>query len=87
MGPGGWTGYWLGALLLNMLGQVGSIISLSVIYLISLIWLTGIRPIYLVKHSIQSDQRLFPTNGRGIRAAPDASLQRKGAPGSEPEKD
>jgi DNA segregation ATPase FtsK/SpoIIIE, S-DNA-T family len=59
MGPGGWTGYWLGALLLNMLGQVGSIISLSVIYLISLIWLTGIRPVYLVKHSIQSTKDLF----------------------------
>jgi DNA segregation ATPase FtsK/SpoIIIE, S-DNA-T family len=59
MGPGGWTGYGLGALLLNMLGQVGSIISLSVIYLISLIWLTGIRPVYLVKHSIQSTKDLF----------------------------
>ena len=59
MGPGGWAGYWLGALLLNMLGQVGSIISLSVIYLISLIWLTGIRPVYLVKHSIQSTKDLF----------------------------
>jgi DNA segregation ATPase FtsK/SpoIIIE, S-DNA-T family len=59
MGPGGWAGYWLGALLLNMLGQVGSIISLSVIYLISLIWLTGIRPVYLVKHSIQSSKDLF----------------------------
>jgi S-DNA-T family DNA segregation ATPase FtsK/SpoIIIE len=59
MGPGGWTGYLLGALLLNMLGQVGSIISLSVIYLVSLIWLTGIRPVYLVKHSIQSTKDLF----------------------------
>jgi S-DNA-T family DNA segregation ATPase FtsK/SpoIIIE len=59
MGPGGWAGYWLGALLLNMLGQVGSIISLSVVYLISLIWLTGIRPVYLVKHSIQSAKDFF----------------------------
>jgi DNA segregation ATPase FtsK/SpoIIIE, S-DNA-T family len=59
MGPGGWAGYRLGAILLNMLGQVGSIISLSVIYLISLIWLTGIRPVYLVKHSIQSSKDLF----------------------------
>jgi S-DNA-T family DNA segregation ATPase FtsK/SpoIIIE len=59
MGPGGWAGYWLGSLLLNMLGQVGSIISLSVIYLISLIWLTGIRPVYLVKHSIQSTKDFF----------------------------
>jgi DNA segregation ATPase FtsK/SpoIIIE, S-DNA-T family len=59
MGPGGWTGYWLGSLLLDMLGQVGSIISLSVIYLVSLIWLTGIRPVYLVKHSIQSTKDLY----------------------------
>jgi DNA segregation ATPase FtsK/SpoIIIE, S-DNA-T family len=59
MGPGGWIGYGLGALLLNMLGQVGSIISLSVIYLISLIWLTGIRPVYLVKHSIESSKEMF----------------------------
>ena len=66
MGPGGWAGYWLGALLLNMLGQVGSIISLSVIYLISLIWLTGIRPVYLVKHSIQSTKDLFRRMIAGI---------------------
>ena len=59
MGPGGWAGDGLGRLLLNMLGQVGSIISLSVIYLISLIWLTGIRPVYLVKQSIQSTKDLF----------------------------
>jgi S-DNA-T family DNA segregation ATPase FtsK/SpoIIIE len=59
MGPGGWSGYWLGALLLNMLGQVGSIISLSVVYLVSLIWLTGIRPVYLVKHSVQGTKEFF----------------------------
>jgi DNA segregation ATPase FtsK/SpoIIIE, S-DNA-T family len=59
MGPGGWAGDGLGRLLLNMLGQVGSIISLSVIYLISLIWLTGIRPVYLVKQSIQSTKDFF----------------------------
>jgi DNA segregation ATPase FtsK/SpoIIIE, S-DNA-T family len=59
MGPGGWTGYWIGALLLNMLGEIGSIISLSVIYLVSLIWLTGIRPIYFIKHSIQGAKDFF----------------------------
>jgi DNA segregation ATPase FtsK/SpoIIIE, S-DNA-T family len=59
MGPGGWTGYWIGALLLNMLGQIGSIISLSIIYLVSLIWLTGIRPIYLIKQSIQGAKDFF----------------------------
>jgi DNA segregation ATPase FtsK/SpoIIIE, S-DNA-T family len=53
MGPGGWTGYWLGMVLLNLLGQVGSMIALSVIYIVSLIWLTGIRPIHAIKQTIQ----------------------------------
>ena len=59
MGPGGWTGYWFGVLLLSMLGQIGSIIALSVVYLVSLIWLTGIRPIFLVKQSIQGVKDFF----------------------------
>jgi DNA segregation ATPase FtsK/SpoIIIE, S-DNA-T family len=59
MGPGGWTGYWFGVLLLSMLGQIGSIIALSVVYLVSLVWLTGIRPIFLVKQSIQGAKDLF----------------------------
>ncbi len=54
MGPGGWTGYWLGMVLLNLLGQIGSMIALSVIYIVSLIWLTGIRPIHAIKQTIQS---------------------------------
>src|ERR1700747_1352036 len=53
MGPGGWTGYWFGMLLLNLLGQIGSMITLSVIYIVSLIWLTGIRPIHAIKQTIQ----------------------------------
>jgi len=59
MGPGGWTGYWFGVLLLGMLGQIGSIIALSVVYLVSLVWLTGIRPIFLVKQSIQGARSFF----------------------------
>jgi DNA segregation ATPase FtsK/SpoIIIE, S-DNA-T family len=59
MGPGGWIGYWFGVLLLGMLGQIGSIIALSVVYLISLVWLTGIRPIFLVKQSIQGAKNFF----------------------------
>ena len=59
MGPGGWTGYWFGVLLLGMLGQIGSIIALSVVYLVSLVWLTGIRPIFLVKQSIQGAKNFF----------------------------
>src|SRR5271166_4262474 len=59
MGPGGWTGYFFGVLLLSMLGQIGSIIALSVVYLVSLVWLTGIRPIFLVKQSIQGAKNFF----------------------------
>jgi S-DNA-T family DNA segregation ATPase FtsK/SpoIIIE len=59
MGPGGWTGYWFGVLLLSMLGQIGSIIALSVVYLVSLVWLTGIRPIFLVKQSIRGAKDFF----------------------------
>ena len=59
LGPGGWTGYWIGTLLLGMLGEIGSIISLSIVYLVSLIWLTGIRPIYLVKNAVQGTKDLF----------------------------
>jgi S-DNA-T family DNA segregation ATPase FtsK/SpoIIIE len=58
-GPGGWTGYWFGVLLLSMLGQIGSIIALSVVYLVSLVWLTGIRPIFLVKQSIRGAKDFF----------------------------
>ncbi len=54
LGPGGWVGYWIGGVLLqNALGQIGSLIVLSVVYLVSLIWLTGIRPVYLVKRTAE----------------------------------
>jgi DNA segregation ATPase FtsK/SpoIIIE, S-DNA-T family len=59
MGPGGWVGYWLGNLFLSMLGEIGSIISLSVVYVVSLIWLTGIRPIHLIKNSVRGSKDFF----------------------------
>src|SRR6201997_726460 len=50
LGPGGMLGYWLGAgLLQNALGKIGSIVALICIYLGSLVWLTGIRPVAIVK--------------------------------------
>jgi DNA segregation ATPase FtsK/SpoIIIE, S-DNA-T family len=50
LGPGGMLGYWVGAgLLQNALGEIGSIVALICIYLVSLIWLTGIRPVTIVK--------------------------------------
>jgi len=45
-GQGGWVGKWIGGLLLkNILGSVGSVIVLLVLYLSSLILLTGLHPI------------------------------------------
>jgi len=45
-GPGGWVGKWIGGMLLkNLLGTIGSTIVLLVIYVSSLILLTGLHPI------------------------------------------
>lgn len=50
LGPGGMLGYWVGAgLLQNALGKIGSFVALICIYLVSLVWLTGIRPVAIVK--------------------------------------
>jgi DNA segregation ATPase FtsK/SpoIIIE, S-DNA-T family len=50
LGPGGQVGYVLGAeMLQNALGEIGSIVALICIYLVSLIWLTGIRPVAVLK--------------------------------------
>ncbi len=45
-GPGGWVGKWIGGMLLkNVLGTVGSIIVLVLLYASSLILLTGLHPL------------------------------------------
>jgi S-DNA-T family DNA segregation ATPase FtsK/SpoIIIE len=52
-GPGGWVGYFFGkTLLLNAMGKVGSLILLGGIYVASLILVTGLRPIHLVRQSV-----------------------------------
>jgi S-DNA-T family DNA segregation ATPase FtsK/SpoIIIE len=52
-GPGGWVGYFFGkTLLLNGMGKVGSLILLGGIYVATLILLTGLRPIHLVRQSV-----------------------------------
>ena len=52
-GPGGWLGYFVGQkLLLTWMGGVGSIILLSGVYVTSLILMTGLRPIHLVRQSV-----------------------------------
>jgi DNA segregation ATPase FtsK/SpoIIIE, S-DNA-T family len=48
-GRGGELGYWSGLALENVLGNLGSIIALVCVYLISLVWITGIRPVAVLK--------------------------------------
>ena len=52
-GPGGLLGYWIGVRLLQaLLGNIGSLILLTTIYLSCLILLTGIHPIVLLRNSL-----------------------------------
>jgi len=52
-GPGGWVGFFIGKkLLLTWMGGVGSIILLTGIYISSLILMTGLRPIHLVRQTV-----------------------------------
>jgi S-DNA-T family DNA segregation ATPase FtsK/SpoIIIE len=52
-GPGGWVGFFIGKkLLLTWMGNVGSIILLTGIYVSSLILMTGLRPIHIVRQSV-----------------------------------
>src|SRR6059058_237317 len=60
-GPGGWIGYRLvdghHGLLRNVLGQVGSVILLIGIYVATLILMTGLRPIHLVRETVAATRR------------------------------
>jgi DNA segregation ATPase FtsK/SpoIIIE, S-DNA-T family len=52
-GPGGWIGYFFGkTLLLNSMGRLGSAILLTGIYLATLILMTGLRPIHVVRQTV-----------------------------------
>jgi S-DNA-T family DNA segregation ATPase FtsK/SpoIIIE len=51
-GAGGWIGHWLGRVALGKsLGIVGSTILLLAVYLVSLILLTGMRPIHVLRQT------------------------------------
>jgi S-DNA-T family DNA segregation ATPase FtsK/SpoIIIE len=59
-GAGGLVGYYIGkTLLLNSMGKVGSLILLSGIYVATLILVTGLRPIYLVRQTVAGTRRGF----------------------------
>ncbi|MDB6146409.1 MAG: cell division protein FtsK, partial [Spartobacteria bacterium] len=52
-GPGGWVGYFFGrTLLLTSMGKVGSVVLLGSVYIASLILMTGLRPIHLVRQTV-----------------------------------
>jgi len=52
-GPGGWFGYWLGRrALMPAFSGVGSTLVLLTIYLVSLIIVTGIHPVTLIREGI-----------------------------------
>jgi S-DNA-T family DNA segregation ATPase FtsK/SpoIIIE len=52
-GPGGWVGFFFGKkMLLTWMGGVGSIILLTGVYVSSLILMTGLRPIHIVRQTV-----------------------------------
>ncbi len=52
-GPGGWVGYYFGRQILErMLGRIGSLIVLTGLYVTSIILMTGLRPIHIVRQSV-----------------------------------
>ena len=68
-GPGGWVGYALGKKLLQAwMGGVGSVILLSGIYVSSLILMTGLRPIHLVRQTVTGVRNTMQKFGEWQRA-------------------
>src|SRR5438105_4795810 len=56
-GPGGWVGYGFAGLLRNALGEVGSFILLIGIYATTLILMTGLRPVHIVRETVAAMRR------------------------------
>jgi S-DNA-T family DNA segregation ATPase FtsK/SpoIIIE len=49
-GPGGWVGKWIGDFVFrNALGLIGSLIFLTLLYVVSLIYMTGIHPLAVLR--------------------------------------
>jgi DNA segregation ATPase FtsK/SpoIIIE, S-DNA-T family len=70
-GAGGWLGYFIGKkMLLTWMGGVGSMILLTGVYVSSLILMTGLRPIHIVRETIAA-------TSRGMTAMRQWSLKRR----------
>ncbi len=62
LGPGGWLGYWLGERCVQAVsGRAGALLILVLIYFTSLILLTGLRPLAVLRAIIQGLIHLFST--------------------------
>ena len=52
-GPGGWVGFFLGkTILLTAMGKIGSLVLLVGVYVATLILVTGLRPIHVVRQTV-----------------------------------
>jgi S-DNA-T family DNA segregation ATPase FtsK/SpoIIIE len=70
-GPGGWVGFFIGKkMLLTWMGGVGSFILLSGLYVSSLILMTGLRPIHIVRQTVAAIRQ-------GMVKLREAQLQRR----------
>ncbi|MGH7937110.1 MAG: DNA translocase FtsK 4TM domain-containing protein, partial [Chthoniobacterales bacterium] len=58
-GAGGWVGYFFGRHIFRLALGKGSVIVLAAIYLTSLILMTGLRPVHLVRQSVLGIRRSF----------------------------
>ena len=57
-GPGGWVGYFFGkSVLQRLLGAVGSLILIGGVYVSSLVLMTGLRPIHIVRETVAAIRR------------------------------
>ena len=56
-GPGGWIGYFFGRHVFRYAMGKGSVVVLAGIYLTSLILMTGLRPIHLVRQSVLATRK------------------------------
>ncbi len=58
-GPGGWVGYFFGRHIFRLALGKGSVIVLAGLYLTSLILMTGLRPIHVLRQSVLATKRAF----------------------------
>jgi hypothetical protein len=67
VGPGGWVGWFVGGQFLeNAFGYIGTAILLGLVYLLTLILLTGLSPVYVAKRSMVGFGSLSLLLGRKV---------------------